>query len=95
MIDINTFLVPGREYFKIFDLYVVFDEHHVFERGAKWNPNIKEIPDGVTTGIRDTVYEWRELTGFSKNLNTIHGLILEINRLLQFHDLETRDRETV
>ena len=45
--------------------------------------------------IRDTVYEWRELTGFSKNLNTIHGLILEINRLLQFHDLETRDRETV
>lgn len=37
----------------------------------------------------------RYLPGFARDLNTIHGLILRINEILQMGDLKTRDPQTV
>lgn len=40
-------------------------------------------------------YQWKELTGFSRTLNTIHGLILHLNQFFRFDDTLTRDSTTV
>lgn len=40
-------------------------------------------------------YEWKELKGFARTLNTINGLILKLNQLFKFDDTLTRDRETI
>ena len=40
-------------------------------------------------------YEWKELNGFSRTLNTIHGLILHLNQFFRFNDTLTRDSSTV
>ena len=60
-----------------------------------WNLNAAKIPEGVKLGIRKEKWYWKELTGFGRTLNTIHGLIIEINRLLKFNDSLTRDNTTV
>ena len=37
----------------------------------------------------------QELVGFARNFNTIHGLILRLNNLLELNDSLTRDTKTV
>ena len=82
-------------------IYVMEDKRGLLQKGAKWNTNIKTIPldtDGnplVILGKRTEIWAWKELIGFSKDLNTIHGLIMKINNLLQMNDLVTRDNTTV
>jgi hypothetical protein len=41
------------------------------------------------------LYQWKELKGFARGLNTINGLILKLNQLFKFDDTKTRDRETI
>ena len=62
-----------------------------------WNHEVKgdNIPNGVSLSYRREVYEWKELVGFARNLNTIHGLILHINNFLKSGDNLTRDNQTV
>lgn len=56
-----------------------------------------ELPPGSLTIEQKTarMYEWKELQGFARTLNTIHGLILKINQFFKFDDTLTRDRSTV
>lgn len=75
--------------------YVISDESGIFEEGAEWNPNVINVPPGVTLGRRTEKYEFRILEGFARNLNTLHGLILKINQVLLSNDKLTRDKRTV
>lgn len=75
--------------------YVISDESGIFEEGAEWNPNVTNVPPGVTLGRRTEKYEFRVLEGFARNLNTLHGLILKINQVLLSNDKLTRDKRTV
>lgn len=43
----------------------------------------------------ERMYEWKELTDFARELNTIHGLILKVNQYFKFDDTLTRDRDTI
>lgn len=84
----------GLIYYTLQEAYVVKDTAGVLEVGSVWDKNVAP-PDTVTLGIRTETYKWTELKGFAKQLNTIHGLILEINKFLKFNDTLTRDRTTV
>lgn len=97
ILDDSENFTEGREYHKIYYLYVMEDTTKVLQKGAKWNENINssDAPEGVTLGIREEIYEWKELPRFGKTLNTIHGLILEINKFLEFNNKLTRDTTTV
>jgi hypothetical protein len=64
------------------DLYVVADTSGILDVGAKWNKNVTTIPDGVLLGTRKDIIQQKELKGFGRSLNTIHGLILQINKIL-------------
>jgi hypothetical protein len=84
-----------NQYYDISELYVISDENNVFAKGSIWNINVEEPPEGVILGTRTEEWEWKELDGFARNLNTIHGLIIEINNLIKFDDSLTRDTRTV
>ena len=90
--------------------YVVRDDSNHLNTGMVWNVNSDKIPEGVVLGalFNDIVeelkakgyeeekkYEWKELKGFSQDLNTINGLILQLNKLYRFDDELTRDINTV
>lgn len=57
--------------------------------------NVVNIPEGITLGTREEKYEMEELKGFARSFNTIHGLILEIKKLLNTENIYTRDINTV
>ena len=84
----------GRIYYTLQEAYVVEDTAGILEAGSVWDKEVAP-PDTVTLGIRTETYKWTELKGFAEQLNTIHGLILEINKFLKFNDTLTRDRTTV
>ncbi len=105
-IDKEEVMTPKREYFLKQFAYVIEDESGILDKGAEWNNNVLTIPEGVVLGRRlNTIedennadfqqYVWKELEGFGRNLNTIHGLIIEINRLLNSNNRYTRDNLTV
>ena len=84
----------GLIYYTLQEAYVVKDTAGVLGVGSVWDKDVAP-PDTVTLGIRTETYKWTELKGFAKQLNTIHGLILEINKFLKFNDTLTRDRTTI
>lgn len=89
VVDKNETMTEGRTYYKdIYNTYIV-------ETGEKCNPNVNYADLGVDIGYREESYEWKELNGFSRTLNTINGLILKINNVLKSDDTFTRDNKTV
>ena len=84
----------GLIYYTLQEAYVVEDTAGILEVGSVWDKEVAP-PDTVTLGIRTETYKWTELKGFAEQLNTIHGLILEINKFFKFNDTLTRDRTTV
>ena len=105
ILDINEKMTPGRKYFLRKFAYVIEDKRGILQPGSKWNVNITEIPskDGeplVTLGEKmeetpEQSWQWRELSGFARDLNTIHGLIVELQNKLKNNDIKTRDNDTV
>jgi hypothetical protein len=76
ILDTSDNLIIGREYYVYDYVYVISDSENVFNKGALWNDNATAIPSSVVLGTRELTYEWKELEGFARKLNTIHGLII-------------------
>lgn len=92
-LDINEKMTEGRQYYNIYRQYVI-DGAGIYQKGEKWNPSVDK-PNEVKLGLRHEKYIWKELKGFARQLNTIHGLILKINQILKCNDKLTRDTSTV
>lgn len=96
VVDINKYPTQDRKYYiRENFLYVKEDKLDLYGKGAEWNPQIKLVPCGVTLAERKESPEMRELDGFARTLNTIHGLIIQINKILLTNDIYTRDQRTV
>ena len=95
-IDNNLTYTAGRDYYTgANDYYVFEDEGKVLAAGAKWNIALP-VRHGLSIGVRDGVkYSMQELVGFARTLNTIHGLILQINNFLEYNNENTRNTSTV
>jgi hypothetical protein len=94
VIDSSDRLTEDRVYYNYSDLYVVSDDENILTPGAPWASGA-DVPQGVVVGGRKEIYVWKELKDFANNLNTIHGLIIEINKILKTGDTITRDTNTV
>lgn len=75
--------------------YVYEDTSGIFQKGSEWNPNVTVVPPTVTLARRSEITELRTLEGFARDLNTIHGLILQVNRMMLMNDKFTRDQRTL
>lgn len=89
IVDTNETMTEGRKYYKdIYNTYIV-------NTGEKCNPNVNYADLGIDIGYREESYDWKELNGFSRTLNTINGLILKINNVLKSDNNFTRDNKTI
>lgn len=61
--------------------------------GSIWN-NEMGFVEGITSSLTITS-QFKELEGFANSLNTIHGLILKINNILETNDIYSRNPNTV
>jgi hypothetical protein len=97
ILDTAKEMTPNRVYYK--DIYTRYvgpeSTNKNFNIGQVWNEEIKDIPADVKLTNRKESYEWKQLNGFARTLNTINGLILKINNIMKFDDTLTRDNKTV
>ena len=95
-LDNNSTATEGRTYYLGSEEFcVATDESGVLSRGMTWNGALP-IPVSVTLGRRKYgTYTMKELIGFARSLNTIHGLMLQINNFLEYGNEDTRDTSTV
>lgn len=75
--------------------YVIEDTAGVIPYGQMWNPNIKNVPPSITLATRNVGYEYYEMPEFARKLNTIHGMILKVNQMLDEGNEGSRDMKTV
>lgn len=86
---------PDKEYLERMHYYVYKDDEGILPVGAEWNEKVTTIPSTIQLATRKEIYEMQELEGFARSFNTIHGLILEIRKLLDTGHTYTRDINTV
>lgn len=92
---VTTKPANGTTIYKKRDVYVVNDTLGKYPKGTPWSKDVLSVPASITLGIRDDAYDAKPLEGFADTLNTIHGLILRINNILEAEDELTRDTDTV
>ena len=72
-------------------LYVVKDTEGRYHEGMVWPANAITVPDSVTLATHEEQYELKEIPGFARNINTMHGLLLKLNHYMEYDDKYTRD----
>ena len=95
VIDKGLMKTENRIYFIGEDFYVVSDSQNAFDVYSLWNNNVKLVPSSVTLARREDRWGFKELDGFARSMNTIHGLILEVNKIMEFDNIYTRELDTV
>ena len=85
----------SKTYYKKNGLYVKSDTTNTYPEGMEWNLNITSVPTGVILSEATEVWEFQELEGFARHYNTIHGLVLRANSLLEQKDSLVRNYDTV
>ncbi len=75
-------------------LYVFSDANNIYDKGAIWPMEVKQIPEGVVLATREEVWELAEFEGFGDKINTLHGLLLRLHKYLNEKDTFTRDLKT-
>ncbi len=79
--------------------YELINDEYVATQDSSKQPNktyyIYKPWEPLVLGKKVNILVKRRLPGFARTLNTIHGLLLKINELLQIGDLKTRDLQTV
>lgn len=86
---------PKKEYLDpSLILYVKEDSEGIYDVGAEWPMEVKQIPEGVTLATRKDIWEFKELPSFGDKLVTLHGMLLNLYRHLDETDDLTRDTST-
>lgn len=96
VLDTSGEFTEGRDYYKDPQLYIYEDPNKFYDRGAIW-PLAQNPPEssGIVLATREETWALEELKGFDVHYNTLHGLILRLNKMMLQGDQETRDEETV
>lgn len=82
-------------YYEDAQYYIESDSANILNHGERWNLNIKHVPPTITLAKRTQTYTYHELVDFARKLNTIHGMILKLNQILDLENTDTRDINTI
>ncbi len=86
----DTDFVQDKKY------YQLDNNEYVLYEGNEWISGLYEqskVP--LTIGYSYTEKYWKELYGFDRDVNSLHGWLLRLNDILQMGDIKTRDSNTV
>ena len=78
-------------YYQKKGLYVYSDSTGELPVGTEWNLGVSSVPSNISLRERTEKWELQELKGFARCFNTIHGLILNLNAILENGDTLTRE----
>lgn len=93
----DDLVAENKDYYKKItykDLYVIEDPNGKYPQGYQWMFDITP-PEEIKFGQKIESYEKKELKGFAKSFNTIHGLIVNLQKIIASEDLLTRDTTTI
>lgn len=82
-------------YYEKKGLYVYSDTTGELPVGTEWNLAVNSVPSNISLRERTEKWELQELKGFARCFNTIHGLILTLNKMLENGDTLTREYNSV
>ena len=85
----------GTTLYKKNGIYVIEDKNGVYPYGTEWNLNATTYPEGVKLATRTENYGVTKIPNLARTDNTIHGLILRINQILEAGNTGIRDVSTV
>lgn len=95
-IDRSNSMTVGRQYYERHPLYVMEDTYNLYPRGSEWlGENGDMIPASVRLAYRSEGMILTPLAGFARDLNTVNGLILRMNQMLEIDNYDTRDKRTL
>lgn len=96
ILDLSPDFTPGREYYRNPQVYILNDPNGFYDKGAIW-PLAQNPPadSGIELATRIDAWELSELKGFDITFNTLHGLILRLNKWMLQDDNLTRDDATL
>lgn len=86
---------PTKKYYLKDSFYVYSDKLKIYAQGAEWNEKVRIIPPTVELARRSEYYELQVMPHFARNLNTLNGMILKANQMLEPLDDVTRTENTV
>ena len=87
--------MPTGPFYKKEAIYVYEDINGVYPHGTEWNLNADTIPTGVTLAKRTEQYGITKVPKLARTDNTMHGIILRINQMLEAGNTGIRDISTV
>lgn len=89
--------IYGYEFDLSKDYYKVVSENGELIYDSMWNYNITHIPAGTILAFRNSQisYKYEELPSFADSYNTIHGIILRFNQMVEQNNEEIRDLNTL
>lgn len=79
------------DYYTKDGLYVTSDSTGRVPVGTEWNWRVTTVPTEIKLAKRVDKWTLQELEGFGNHYNTIHGLILRLNELLEQRDPNNRE----
>lgn len=87
---------PDKVLYTKAGLYVMEDKNGVYPPGTEWNLDCDKYDSAnITLGKRSEKYGLVQIPNLARTDNTIHGLILRINQVLETGNTGTRDINTV
>lgn len=94
-IDISSAMTPGRSYYSAEKLYVIADYTGRCPYGYEWSNYSVFVPASVTLGRREDGRQFTEITNFMKDGASINSNLLQLEKLLETNNLDTRDKNTM
>ena len=96
ILDSSLDFDPNKTYYKKNALLCVKSDYcNIFSIGSGWSDAAEYVPASVDLAFKIFYYEMMPLIGFGRDLNTINGLILQTNKLLEQRDSKTRELTTI
>lgn len=87
---------PSKTYYRFNGgVYVMSDSLGLFAPHSEWSEAVLQVPASVRLCYRDESIGTENLVNFGRGLNTIHGLILQMNKMLEIDNFNTRNRTTL
>ena len=82
-----------RSFYKLAPIFVSNDTNKLYTKGTAWI--VDYVPHGITLAKGIETKKFYTLEGFGRDLNTIIGLIIKINHLLELQISDSRDTDTI
>ena len=92
---LESTMPSGATLYRKNGIYVTKDSKGVYPYGTEWNIDSDTVPEGVELSVRTDKYGLIKIPQLARTDNTMHGLILRINQILEAGNTGVRDNSTV